>query len=239
MPKETVKVVAYVRYSPRPGSSDARLANQFGDIRRYCAAKNYKIVGVFKDRMKSGSNMDRPGFIAAMKACPTGGRLVVRSLDRISREVIDLCVIEDQLKKKKARIETVDGTGNEDSPTAKLVRTLLTAINQYQRELSAHRTKSAMIRYQAAGKRVSLIPPYGFKSDGQQFGRLIPVESEQQAVQLIVRLRKDGTSWQGIADGLERAGVKSRAPSGKWRITTLRQIVRRETATPMATAQAG
>lgn len=221
-----IPVVAYVRYSPRPKSSEVKLASQFGDIRRYCSTRNMKIVAVFRDRLRSGAEVERENLWEAIAAVPQKGRLIARSIDRIARDTVLLCTIETTLKKKRASIETADGTGNGDSPDAQLIRGIMAQIAQHQRRISAMRTKNAMLRYQAQNRAMSAEPPYGLSRVGK---RLVINKDEQAVISSILAYHKSGLGIKRIVNKLNEPGGPP--PRGKiWWLRSVQRIIARARA---------
>jgi hypothetical protein len=96
-----------------------------------------------------------------------------------------------------------------------------------EKRLRVGRRKSAaMLARQAAGRRVSSIPPYGWTTDPVRPWRLIPQPEEQQVRQRILREDAAGKTFRAIARGLDAAGVPSR--SGRtWSHQTVAAIIRR------------
>ena len=99
-------------------------------------------------------------------------------------------------------------------------------VKQEERRRSCQRKSAAMLARQAAGRRVSSIPPYGWAVDPSRPWRLVQQPEEQQVRQRILREAAAGTTLRAIARGLDAVGVPSRAGRA-WSHQTVGAIVRR------------
>jgi DNA invertase Pin-like site-specific DNA recombinase len=105
------------------------------------------------------------------------------------------------------------------------MRRLIDSFAEYERLIIACRTKSALAAKRQRGERISGAVPYGFTLAADGY-RLEPLDVEQQALQLVRRLRADGRSFQAIADTLNERGSRTRAGSC-WRWQYVRKLVQR------------
>ena len=123
-----------------------------------------QVVATHEDRgVSGGAEIDkRPGLIAALEALRTerAGILVVAKRDRLARDVLVAAMVERLCQREGARIQSADGTGNGDSPEAKLLRTMIDAFAAYERALIRARTRAALAAKKARGERVGGVP-YG------------------------------------------------------------------------------
>jgi len=224
---DKTKAVIYARYSPRPDDGDASIRAQVLHCRKYCREKGYKVVGVFTDEGRSGADPERPGLLDAINAVPVGGVLVAYRLDRIARDVYLSEVIRRQVQQRGARIETVlDASANGDAPEDQLIRQILQAFAEYERKVIAARTRLAMRRHQAAGKRMSRFPPYGWKIDPADPSRLVEDPAEQEAIKRILEWYHQGFSNRAIARMAEQQGLPKRQAE-KWNHSLVNKIVKR------------
>ena len=230
------RAIAYCRFSPRRnGESCESNTVQLAYIEKHCAENNLDLLGRFSDENKSGDDEDRLGLWAAIQAVPHGGVLVVYKLDRLARSVYLDEYLRRQLAKKKATVEAVVGNRAGDSPEDVLVRQILAAAAEYERRIIAARTKAAALFYQANGRAMSKIPPYGTREgepievvkNGQTVSQrtLVDDPAEQAVIERIVLERERGASLRAIAAGLQRDGVPSRGRS--WHHGLVKAICRR------------
>lgn len=166
---------------------------------------------------------DRPGLLAAVsRLCGSGaGVLLVAKRDRLGRDVLVSRLIEREVDRCGGRVLAVDGAGNGDEPSDRLMRTMIDAFAEHEREMIRARTKAALASKKARGERTGQVP-FGFRlsADGRH---VEPDEAEQRTVARVVELREEGVSIRMIARRLEEEG---RRPRGKrWHARTVQRIL--------------
>lgn len=218
------QAVMYARFSPKVDPESASVIPQIQAMRRHCKAKGWRCVAAFADKMQSGAKRDRAGLWRAVHAVPRGGVLLVRTIDRLARDIEIKVLVDIELRRKKATIECVEG-GDAETATERMMRGMLLVIAQFQRELSAERTSAAMRRHQANGRAMGGTAPLGLKKVGKS---LEIDQSESAAVQLILSERAAGRSYRGIIAALEAAGHQARA--GRWHRSSILRTLRRHSA---------
>ena len=85
-----MKVILYARFSPRPLASECEsVESQLAELRAYCVQHGHEVVGEFSDKaLSGGSDWDtRPGMLDAANACTRGMVFLVRSYDRLFRDI--------------------------------------------------------------------------------------------------------------------------------------------------------
>jgi DNA invertase Pin-like site-specific DNA recombinase len=163
----------------------------------------------------SGSDEERPGLWNAVDAVRRNCILVAYKLDRLAREVYLSEVITRTISKQGGKIEIVTGCENGESNENKLVRQILSAFAEYERKVTAYRTKMGMLRHQARGRRMSDLTPYGWVRDPNNPALMIEEPTEQAVITLICKMRDNGVSLRGIALNLENQNIPSRI-SPRW-----------------------
>jgi DNA invertase Pin-like site-specific DNA recombinase len=135
-------VIGYTRVStaeqPKDGCS---LAAQSARITAYCKLQGLRLARIYTDEGLSGSTLERPGLQAALRALDEkGGALVVQKLDRLSRNLADVCKL---LAEDFAERDLITLCGLVDTHTAvgRLMSHQLASFAQFERELIAERTR--------------------------------------------------------------------------------------------------
>jgi DNA invertase Pin-like site-specific DNA recombinase len=77
-------------------------------------------------------------------------------------------------------------------------------VSEHYRRTVSEKTRDALHRLRAQGRRVSRFPPYGFQHDGS--GGLVPQPNEQAALGEIGALSSTGLSLRALAARVSRAG---------------------------------
>ena len=228
-PAKRTRAVIYTRFSPRRNADESESIETQLDLRRaYCRRKGYLIAGEFEDRALSGADEDRPGLWSAIDALRSGVILVAYKLDRLARDVYLSELIQRETAKRGAIIETVEGGVNGDSPENRMVRQVLQAFAEYERKVIAIRTRVAMLRHQATGRRMSAKLPYGWTEDPDDPARMVRDADEQAIIRRIVQLDAEGLGLREIARELDDDGTLCRG--GQWHHSTIKTILDRAQA---------
>lgn len=147
-----VNVVAYIRVSTtRQGDSGLGLEAQRDYIERAAQANGWKIIGEFVDVVSGKLALeDRPEGKKALAMCNEhNAKLLVAKLDRLSRSVLHIAQLMEQVDFKVSTMPQAD----------KFQLHLFAALAQQEREFIAQRTKDALAALQRradAGDEVAL-----------------------------------------------------------------------------------
>ncbi len=155
----------------------------------------------------------RPALQEAINAIGRGDVLVVARRDRIARDLAISIGVERTVAKCGASLVSADGSGNGDSPQDQLMRNILGSMAQFEKALISMRTKAALARAKAAGKRLGAV---GIE------------HSRRDVVDQIVAMREQGLGLKAIAQQLNIAGVKPPTKRGHaWHAMTVKRILAR------------
>ena len=153
-----MKLVGYVRVSEETENID----NQKYAIFEWCARFGYQLVGVFEDIGVSGAlpPKERPGFRKVLESLDRVDGLVVYALDRVARSLVELVdVVRDIESRGKVVISVRESWLQQLDPK---VRSLVVAVlgwaAEMEREFIRERTREALRRLKAQGKRIGRPP---------------------------------------------------------------------------------
>ena len=185
-PTKKSRAILYVRFSPRRNADTCESCEmQLELCRAYCKRKGYEVAGEFEDRALSGGEEERPGLWAALEALKRGDVLLAYKLDRLARDVYLSELIQRETNKHGATVEAVEGGTNGDGPEQRMIRQILQAFAEYERKVIVARTKAAMLRHQAAGRRMSARIPFGWQIDQNDPARMIRHAGEKAVIRRI------------------------------------------------------
>ena len=192
----------------------------------YAKSNGLEVVEIIKELgVSGGASIDkRSGLVRALSLLETGGTLLVAKYDRLSRSFLNQMLIERAVEAKKAKIVAVD---NENAaaadPSSVLLRRLLSAIAEHERESIKGRVKSA----HQARRRAGLVcghPPYGFNRGEKDE---LVVNPEEQAIWTYVEElrstplgKKKKHPWRVVAEKLNEQGFKNRS-GREWKLGNL------------------
>lgn len=198
------RAVVYMRVSTTEQSIEGvSLDMQESKAKSYCHLNDLFIKNIFSD-IASGKTAKRPGLQEALGSCKTGDTLIVYSLSRLSRSVMDTLTIADELTRRGIDFVSLSERIDTSTPAGRLVLTVLSGMNQWEREQLAERTRDALQTKRARGERTGAIP-YGYKlaEDGIH---LVKDGMEQLMIDLAKDLKKEGKSLRQIAERLTLEG---------------------------------
>jgi DNA invertase Pin-like site-specific DNA recombinase len=141
-------LVGYMRVSRADGS-------QVSDLQRDALLYAGVNEGCLYEDAASGSNDDRPGLTACLKALREGDTLVVWKLDRLGRNLLHLVNTVHDLAARGIGFRVLSGQGasiDTTSPSGKLVFGIFAALAEFERELIIERTKAGLASARARGR---------------------------------------------------------------------------------------
>ena len=149
-----MRLVGYVRVSEESENPE----NQRYAIFQFCARHGYQLVDVYEDIGVSGAlpPRERSGFARLLKALESVDGLVVYSLDRIARSLVELV---DVVREVESRGRVVISVREEwlqqlDPKIRGLIVAVLGWAGEMEREFIRARTREALARLKAQGKQL-------------------------------------------------------------------------------------
>lgn len=222
-----VKAIGYARRSKESGQRTVSLDDQRERIEAYCGDAGIVLADVLTDDGVSGGKRERFKRIADSLRKRRARAVVVYHLDRFARDLAGGLDTLDGFARKGVELHVV-GRGKVEADTASgfLTTSVELLMAEHYRRAIGEKTRDALARLRAQGRRTSRFPPYGFAfaDDGVS---LEPVEAEQRAIEEAVRLRP-GRSLRALSAELARRGFVAR--TGKPFVpSVLRDLVRNRT----------
>jgi DNA invertase Pin-like site-specific DNA recombinase len=227
-----VRIVAYVRVS------SARQEESFGPevqrsaIRKWSSANGHQVIAWQSDAITGTSELaSREGWREAAALVKRGKAcgVVVARLDRLARDVM----VQEYLLRnlsdfggvlfsaRESENELLNGESKD--PSRKLIRTILGAVSEYDREMVSDRLSAARHAKAAGGGYAHGALPYGYRSQG---GKLVPVAAEQKALAKMRLLAGQGVPNREIARVLTAEGYPTKR-GGQWCAATVGRIIKR------------
>jgi DNA invertase Pin-like site-specific DNA recombinase len=176
------KIFGYIRVSGKGQVGGDGFPRQEKAIREYAKLNNLEIVQIFKEKGVSGTVADRPELAKLLISLEKNGHgiktVIVENMTRLARDLMVQEAIVNDLKKQGFDLISVqDGSDLlSNDPTRKLVRQVLGAIAEYDKQMIVLKLRVARER-----KRVS---------EGKCEGRKSYKEINPHIIQEIKTLRR-------------------------------------------------
>ena len=234
-----MKLTPYLRVSTdRQATDGTGLDLQLDTIRRWAKANGHSLTAACRDEGVSvAKDLDaRPGLIDALLRLQQGKTqgIVVYRLDRLARAL----VVQEQLLAEVRRhggelfstsdtenAYLVDDENNED-PSRKMIRQVLGAVAEYERSMIALRLRSARELKRRNGGYAGGAPALGARAEA---GTLVVDHNETKAIDRMVELRGEGSSYPAIVTRLTEEGYRTKR-GARWHPTTVARALERVSA---------
>jgi site-specific DNA recombinase len=232
-----MRAVTYARVSGDDRHTEGRnLTSQGKMTRDYAMARGYQLVAELAedDRGASGASfeLEQLNHVREMARNKEFDVLVVRELDRLSRNLAKQLIVEEEFKRNSVKIEYVLGE-YPDTPEGNLQKNVKAIIAEYEREKTRERTRRGRVEKAKSGKLVGNCLPHGYKKIGKGDAAEILIDKEEAAVvqQIFKWFLTEKTSLRQIgfwltSSGMPVPGVDYNHPgSSVWSSTTIRRIL--------------
>lgn len=209
------KAFCYFRVSSEGQLKGDGPKRQRDKVKRYCKANGIEIVRIYEEAI-TGTKHDRPELARMMVDLETNGHgintVLIERLDRLARDLMVQEAIIKDLRKIGVKLISVDD-GDDlagSDPTRKLVRQVLGAIAEYEKEMLVLKLRAARERKRKRTGKCEGERAYG--EDSLEERKVIT------RIRLLRRRKKDGMkgrTYQEIADLLNSEDVPTKRGK-KW-----------------------
>jgi len=220
----------YTRVSSR-NQADAdysSLETQRERLEAYCRSQeNYTVYRVYEDGGYSADSLHRPALEEMIRDIRAGrlNCVLAYKIDRLTRSVKDFHVLMDLFDRHAVKFVSVTQSLDTQNPMGRLLRNVLLDFAQFEREMTADRTRDKMYQRAQKGLWNGGHAPYGYTVESK---RLVLHSQESERVRFMFRCFVDIPSLSRLRDELHRRDWLAR--SGKrWSKTALDQILRNPT----------
>ena len=215
----------YVRVSTEMQTDRNSLSTQESHLRQYAQHRKWIVARVFTDAGLSAKNTKRPA-LQQMLAWAKEGKLdvvLVDKLDRISRNLIDLLNLIENLKDWGVDFVSASQSFDTSTPTGTLMLSVLGSFAQFEREMIGDRVRENMLQRAKKGLWSGGWTPLGYKvNPGTKVLQI--VSDEAQKVREIYAEFFKAKTVRKTCHNLNATGKFSR--SGKpWVLNTIRRIL--------------
>lgn len=219
-----MKAVSYLRCSGESQIQGDTWARQKAAILKFAKSQDWEVVHEFRDEGVPGKTEleGRAGLSECMGYVREHGIevVLVESADRLARDLIVSELLIREFQKIGVRVLAVAGgvdltEGSNLNPTAKLIRQILAAVAEFEKNSIVLRMRAAKDRIRARDGRCEGAKPFGASP------------AEVETLSTMREMRGRGESFQAIAERLNKLLIPSRG--GKpWGASSVCKILRRQ-----------
>ena len=225
--------VGYIRVS-REEQADSQLSleAQRRQIEAYCQYKGLNLTHFYSDDAVSGGKPlnERPSGGQMFEKIGNGEikAIVATKLDRMFRNTLDCLLVEHLVQQKGVTLHLLDLNVDTSTAIGKAFLTIAAAFAELELNRGKERTRDALASLKVRGVALGGTP-YGSRQDMSNGGRtFLEDTAEQQAIELMIRLRSAGLTYETIANELNDAGLPTKRGKRIWKRATVRRIIMRE-----------
>ncbi len=217
----------YTRVSSR-NQADAdysSLETQRERLEAYCQSQeNYSVFKVYEDGGYSADSLDRPALKEMLRDIREGriNCVLTYKIDRLTRSVRDFHQLVDLFDRCSVKFVSVTQSLDTQNPMGRLLRNVLLDFAQFEREMTADRTRDKMFQRAQKGLWNGGNVPFGYALESK---KLIVNSTEADRLRFMFHRFAEVPSLSGLRDELHRRGWYTR--SGKpWAKMALDHILR-------------
>ena len=227
MKSEVIICGLYTRVSSRnqADSDYSSLETQRERLEAYCLSQeNYTVFRVYEDGGFSADSLDRPALKEMLRDVREGrlNCILAYKIDRLTRSVRDFHQLMDLFDRCGVKFVSVTQSLDTQNPMGRLLRNVLLDFAQFEREMTADRTRDKMFQRAQKGLWNGGNVPYGYSAENK---RLIVNVEEAPRLRFIFQGFAEDPSLSRLREELHRRGCYTR--SGKpWSKMALDHILR-------------
>lgn len=194
-----------------------RLKLKVEEKNRYENNKWGELVGIYKDEAFSGKNTDRPQYQKLLDDVRKNkiDTVMVTELSRLSRSVTDFLNFVQELEDLGADFICLQYDFDTTSPAGKVFMTIIMALAQFERELTAERIKNNFHARALRGLSNGGSPILGYDKDVSKSGSFIINKAEAEIVKDIFDLYLESSNIAEVVKILKEKGIKNKSWVGR------------------------
>jgi len=180
----------------------------------------------------TGANLDRPAFQRLVRDIEAGrvDVVVAYKLDRLSRSLRDFARLMDVFEQQGVSFVSVTQQFNTADAMGRLTLNMLMSFAEFEREMTAERTRDKIAASRRRGKWTGGPVPYGYRAEDK---RLVVEEHEAAIVREMFALYLDRRDAAAVARELNERGLvprdgrrRTRSGGPRWTKDSIARVLR-------------
>ena len=215
--KKIAAIYCRVSTDEQASKEDNSLEIQESVLRLFCEKENFEVYDVYADT-KSGKSIDRIE-LNRLRSDASKQRfqiLVATKLDRLSRNVKNFLDLDYELQKYNIDIKTQSQNFDTTTPSGRMLRMMLIAFAEFERDMISERTSEASEYLAKEGNPGGGLPPLGY----DRVDKLLVInEKDTELVRYIFNSYLDEPSTSSVVKKLNEQGYRTKVHKVKDRRT--------------------
>lgn len=198
--------VGYCRFSTSRQNYTS-IEVQIESIQQYCERNGLKLVDVYIDEAKTGTNDERPDFQRLRNDARKGQfkHVIFYDVTRGSRDIVDWFMFRKEMREIGIRVSScTENLGDIQDPGAFLTEAITVSVGQHQVLQSRQKSIEGKRKRAEKGLFCGGVPPLGYDIAN---GLYVVNQREAAAVRLIFSMYANGASYNEITAKVAEMGV--------------------------------
>lgn len=210
-----MQAIIYTRGSTK--GQDETHGAQITNCMQWISREGLQLKGVYSEAVSGGARLDRRKVLtSAISELEQGDIFVVSKRSRFGRDLVEIRRAEDQIKKRGARVYSLE-LGFNETINDNFQHGIRDLMNEDEKKRISQRTSEVM-EYLISEGRFTGRAPLGFTIETREDGKkyITPDETETNHVEMVKTWKREGLKWHEIQALCESKGITSRdgsAPS--------------------------
>jgi len=217
-----MRAAGYIRVST---AEQADKGWNLGEDRRLiearCESEGWELVEIYDDGGRQGDDPDRPGLRALLDSLGDLDVVLMRSQDRISRDIGIWAVTSAALRAAGVRVETFSGPIDLESPAGEFMANVMASVGKFEKRQTGQRVKQAMQARAGMGLHPGGPAPYGYRWEDKA---LVTVPHEAGVVRRIYGDYVAGMGQRAVVRALNESRLPTRH-GGQWQQSAVVRVL--------------
>jgi site-specific DNA recombinase len=220
------KAIGYSRVSTKEQAENGNsLEHQKKKIRQWCQLRDLELEGVIEDAGFSAKSKRRPGLTELKKMVRNQeiDAVVCVDMDRLFRNTLDCLKFKDLCEKKDIGPHFIRQLIDTTTPEGEFMFTILAATARFESRKNGQRV-AGIIKHRKSKNLIYGQVPYGWRREGND---LVPDKEELKVIRQMHALKRNGLSYNLLAQELDKAGIPTKNGCKKWHRQKVHDIIER------------
>lgn len=186
------------------------LGEQDYRCREHIEREGWEMVEAFEEAGVSGKLRSRPELDRLLGSLSDLDVVVISSLDRFGRSTKNLLELFDTFAQANVALVFLRERIDTSTPVGRLMRTVLAALAEFERDLIASRTRTGLEARAKTGQAMGALPGIGYRVDGEgkNTQRVVDDSTRHTVIEIFERIAK-GETPGAVGRWLNSQGIKT------------------------------